>query len=289
MRDIVSGKTLNQIEWTPELSRRFWGDLAGSEFGAEIAFARFAAPFLCDLVSPYLDPAAAVLDFGGGDNLFLVRELLRRGYVVSAYEPNADIAERNRDLQFEPRFRGALGNVPNESFGTIFLSEVIEHLDDDALQGVIGTVTGALRAGGTLVVTTPDRENLFLANRFCPECRSLFHPWGHVRSFDRDQLERLLASFSLQCEALYNVDFSNAREPVQRGEKVAAEVRALAMQMRDAAAASFWGRWRQADRLREAAAALEAIAGPAPDGPANRATIGIGGTLVAVMRKPAAR
>ena len=215
----ASEVSLKQLTWTKELASSFWNDLAGISVLAEIAFAKFAAGPLVDIVQPYLRKSDIVLDYGGGDNLYLVRELLGRGYEVGCVEPNSEIERRNSDLIQFTNFRGAVRELERGTYDCVFFSEVIEHLDDADCEKAMLAISDCLKPGGLLVVTTPDNEDLVLASRYCPRCRHLFHPWGHIKSFTAGGLERVLAEHGFSCEELHSVDFSNARELVERARR----------------------------------------------------------------------
>jgi 2-polyprenyl-3-methyl-5-hydroxy-6-metoxy-1,4-benzoquinol methylase len=296
-------RKLESLRWTDELAHRFWNDLAGSEYLEQIAFSKFASGLLVDLAQPYLRQASRILDYGAGDNLYLVRELLRRGYLVSALEPNAVVRERNADLAQLANFQGTVAEVSSAAFDCIFLSEVIEHLSESALSGAMQSIVSGLASNGLLVVTTPDNENLLEASRYCPTCRQLFHPWGHVRSYSARQLEQTLADFGFACLELRSVDFSSNRETAVELGTTRAVLRTLATRLSEIAASADAGgssrlktvlgsildaAERRAKTLPGAildvAEQLRQLAGPAPEGDPKRMSIGDGGTLVAIAQ-----
>jgi 2-polyprenyl-3-methyl-5-hydroxy-6-metoxy-1,4-benzoquinol methylase len=296
-------RKLQPLQWTDELAQRFWNDLAGSEFLEQIAFSKFASALLVDLVQPYLRPDSRILDYGAGDNLYLVRELLRRGYPVSALEPNAEVRERNGDLAEQANFKGTISDVWPATFDCIFFSEVIEHLSEAALARVMHSIARGLKSNGTLVVTTPDNENLFEASRYCPTCRQLFHPWGHVRSFSAKELEKTLVGFGFTCLELRSVDFSSNRETAVELWNTRAALRTIATRLSEIAAS---GNGAASSGLKtllgsilevieprlktvlgsihDVAEQLRQLAGPAPAGDPRRTNIGNGGTLVAIAQ-----
>jgi hypothetical protein len=208
-------KELSVLRWTPELAQKFWNRLAGTEFQKRTAFARFAAPYLVELVKPYLRPDARVLDYGSGYNLYLIEELLRQGYRAGFFEPSVPSDEQHADLARHEHFLGGVSEIAGPQFDVVFLSEVIEHLFDEEIPVVLDRIHSCLLDEGVLILTTPCNEDLFASSRFCPKCDHLFHPWGHIRSFSPEQLVSLIARYGFECEALLNVDFSAAREPVE--------------------------------------------------------------------------
>jgi len=273
------------LRWTPELAYSFWSDLAGSKFLAETAFSRFAAPYLVDLVQDHINKEDAILDFGAGPNLYLVQELLRRGFRVGFYEPSPSLTASNIKLESNGQFLGAVSDLDSQKYECVFFSEVIEHLTDKSLKDVLTTLARIVKSGGLLVVTTPDSENLFNASRYCPVCKHLFHPWGHVRSFNSEQLRMTLANHGFHCEEIHSVDFSAAREPMEElkrlRETIAGMVRDFTKLQERNAIASQEVSWT----LKKYMELLIGIAGPHVSEDPKHRHIGFGGTLVAFARR----
>jgi hypothetical protein len=203
------------LEWTPDLAKRFWDDLADTDFLAGIAFSRFAAPYLVELCREYLSEKSIALDFGGGFNSYLARELLKKGVFVKIYEPSLQESQLVDELQQNPRFLGIDSTIIPSGYDVIFAVEVIEHLFDEDIRTVLQKIRTGLKTGGVFVVTSPNQEDLLLSSRYCPVCQHLFHPWGHLRSFTKDSLRNLLESSGFTCDAIFDVDFSNARMPIE--------------------------------------------------------------------------
>ena len=276
------------LTWTPELANSFWSDLANSDFLANISFSKFAAPLLVDLAEEHISKDDSILDFGAGAHLYLVQELLRRGFKVGFYEPNFSPGISSTQLGENKQFLGCLSDLDHQNFDCVFASEVIEHLTDESLNSVLSIFARIVKTGGLLIVTTPDTENLLSASRYCPICRHLFHPWGHVRSFNSEQLRELLANYGFECDAVHSVDFSAAREPMEELKKlrevVAAMKRDFISMKQDSATVSQEGMCTMEKYIE----LLSQICGPhVPEDPKRR-HIGFGGTLVAFARRQGA-
>lgn len=82
---------------------------------------------------------------------------------------------------------------PDRCFDVVIMSEVIEHLDDAVISATFREVTRVLRRHGRYLGTVPADEELEKSLVACPHCGEVFHRWGHVQSFSRDRLARLLA------------------------------------------------------------------------------------------------
>lgn len=139
-----------------------------------------------------------VLDFGCGPG-FIVDHLERLGtrwrytgldFSAASVRKVAEKASRH------PWFEGAVhvtklpSPLEDGAFDVVLLLEVVEHLDDDRLSAVLDEVRRLLRTGGTVVVTTPNEEDLSVCSKLCPECGAVFHEWQHVRSWTVARLAR---------------------------------------------------------------------------------------------------
>jgi SAM-dependent methyltransferase len=206
---------MKTLTWTPALVKRFWDDLADTDFLAGIAFSRFAAPYLVELCQDYLTEQSLALDFGGGFNSYLARELLKKAVFVKIYEPSLHESQLVDELRQNPRFLGIDSTMASNAYDLIFAVEVIEHLFDEDIRTVLQKIRAGLKTDGVFVVTSPNQEDLLLSSRYCPVCQHLFHPWGHLRSFTKDSLRNLLENSGFTCDAIFDVDFSNARLPIE--------------------------------------------------------------------------
>ncbi len=147
--------------------------------------------FLCRQIRP----PAAVLDIGVGDGTF-ERLALQRGLDVFCLDPNPRTIERIRQT-FALGERACVGYgqaipFPDAQFDAVVISEVLEHLDDDALAATLKESARVLKPGGELLGTVPARENLDEQRVVCPCCGETFHRWGHRQSFTIDRMRALL-------------------------------------------------------------------------------------------------
>jgi SAM-dependent methyltransferase len=139
---------------------------------------------------------ARVLNIGIGDGVF-EQLALARGLDVHALDPDADAitALRERLALGERAQAGRAEAIPFPSghFDAVVMSEVLEHLDDDALARARDEVQRVLRPGGRWIVTVPAREDLADQLVVCPHCGHHHHRWGHLQSFDEARLRAYLA------------------------------------------------------------------------------------------------
>lgn len=139
-------------------------------------------------------PGAArlVLDVGCG-SAFVARQLCPKGVRVVSM----DIAPAN--------VRGALSRYAYDThaalvadayrlpladgvFDCIVASEIIEHTVDP--QGFLAALLPKLKPGGTLVVSTPYREQI--AYSLCIHCNRLTPHNAHLHSFDKEKVRRMV-------------------------------------------------------------------------------------------------
>jgi SAM-dependent methyltransferase len=139
-----------------------------------------------------------VLNVGVGNGLF--EELaIQLGMDVYSLDPDGEsIARLNEDLGMKGQAKvGRLESIPfdEESFSAVIVSEVLEHLSDDALEKALSEIHRVLFRGGLVMGTVPAREKLSEQLTVCPHCDEKFHRWGHLQSFDEGRIGALLSQY----------------------------------------------------------------------------------------------
>ena len=76
-----------------------------------------------------------------------------------------------------------------ETFDSVVMSEVLEHLPDGILNQTLLEVKRILKNNGNFLITVPLNEVLLTNQAICPNCEFVFHRWGHVQSFTKESLE----------------------------------------------------------------------------------------------------
>ncbi|MBU2572077.1 MAG: class I SAM-dependent methyltransferase [Gammaproteobacteria bacterium] len=138
----------------------------------------------------------SILNIGVGNGT-LERLLLAKGADIFSLDPSEKAIANIREELGLPEASAKPGYsqeipFPDQSFDAVFMSEVIEHLDDDVLAMTLTEVTRVLKPGGRYLGTVPAEENLKDNEVVCPDCGKIFHRWGHVQSFSRERLRLLL-------------------------------------------------------------------------------------------------
>ncbi len=202
--------------WTHENVERFWTWVDGSPLD-DLSFGRQSGPLLLSAVEPWLVPDGRHLDIGAGDGS-MAELMLSSGYPVATLEPSKGRRARlDQRLERYAAYLGAIHAMDETApFDVVLATEVIEHVLEEDLPEFLRLIREALQAGGTLILSTPNRENLRDSLIYCPESEAVFHRWQHVHSFDKDSLGKLLADHGFVCETMHEVDFgaiSNRQSP----------------------------------------------------------------------------
>ena len=179
----------HDVDWTPETIRRFWDNYESEG----TYFSELVGRSLLDFIGL---PAGTAVDIGCGHG-GLVRHLLDRGWNVYAVDQSPESAALvTNTFAQNPRFKGS--SVPDQSVDAVFLIEVVEHLNDRALDNAVADARRMLKPDGRLIVTTPNNEDLKQSTVVCPECLARFHKMQHVRSWSAKTLADRLDSYGFR-------------------------------------------------------------------------------------------
>jgi ubiquinone/menaquinone biosynthesis C-methylase UbiE len=86
--------------------------------------------------------------------------------------------------------------LPDKSFGLALSSELLEHLPDEIMENVLKEMIRL--ADKYLLITVPYSEVLLQQSLPCPSCKTIFHAYGHLHSFDMNYLSSRLPANGLQ-------------------------------------------------------------------------------------------
>ncbi len=117
-----------------------------------------------------------VLNIGVGGGLF-EQMAQTQGLIVSSLDPDAAAVQRLCDqLGIDARPGNAQAMPFNDnSFDAAVASEVLEHLDAEALAQALVEIRRVLVPGGIFLGTVPYQENLMDSTIVCPHCGLRFH------------------------------------------------------------------------------------------------------------------
>lgn len=198
-----------QIEWTAENVKRIWDYTSGFP---ELYFTNQFGDIIINRFRKFIKKGNNVLDYGCGTG-FLIPHLLKLGANVTGLDfSDESINSVNIRFSSSSGFKGAfrIDEVikSGKKFDVLFLIEVIEHLDDKALNESFSNIKKMLSNDGILIITTPNEERLDESQVFCPNCEHLFHKWQHIRSWNQSTLSHCLEKNGFAVTESFVTDFS---------------------------------------------------------------------------------
>lgn len=171
---------------------KIWEHFQNDEEAGHVAFNAHAR---YEFLTRHIKAGTKVLNIGVGRGDF-ESLLIAKGANVSCLDPSERSINRMRErLGLGERAKVGFSQYmpfPDAIFDAVIMSEVLEHLDDEALRRTLMEVRRVLKSDGLFLGTVPAEENLLESRVVCPHCGKIFHRWGHVRSFSCSTLQCLL-------------------------------------------------------------------------------------------------
>lgn len=162
----------------------------------------------------HLKPGMTALNIGVGGGA-LERMAQEKGVDIHALDPSSRTIERIRDwLNLGEKAQAGYAQAmpfQDNHFDAVVMSEVLEHLNDEILPGALREVSRVLKPGGFLLASTPFCENLGDSEVVCPDCGKVFHKVGHVQSFDKDRMRRIVSNQGFCIEKIFITTFVDWR------------------------------------------------------------------------------
>lgn len=149
-----------------------------------------------DFVSKFVTNGR-VLTIGVG-NMYLESLLINKPgidlFVLDPSETSITNARETLNLTVLTSKVGYSQNIPydDSAFDFVIMSEVLEHLEDDVLSKTLNEVHRVLDVGGFFIGTVPYNEDLSKSKIICPNCECVFHKVGHVQSFTKESLIKVI-------------------------------------------------------------------------------------------------
>lgn len=198
------------IVWDEKLVIKFWDYY--SQY-PELYFTYQFGDNIVDVLSQYVKPGAAILDYGCGTG-FIIKHFIRKGFETYGADTSSQSVDFvNKQYKGEPNFKGAylLNDLfkLNKRFDVICVIEVIEHLSDEFLVPLVENVKKLGNPGGKIIFTTPNNERLNDSVVYCPVCEHTFHRWQHVRSWNVQSLTSFMEKNGLKIDKCFATDFSS--------------------------------------------------------------------------------
>lgn len=196
------------MEWTPERIKRFW------DWQSQFPDQYFTVQFGRHIASHFRPrlTGRSVLDLGCGTGGLLPHLCAAARTAAGADLSEASVAAANARCRGVARFGGAFTidalDKVGSHFDAILSVEVIEHLDDAALENLLATAYNLLAPGGQFIVTTPNDEDLTQSYIYSPATNEVLHRWQHMRSWNANTLPDRLKAASFSIERTYTLDFA---------------------------------------------------------------------------------
>jgi len=143
------------------------------------------------------DDVESILDVGCGDGRVTNALSFRYPLVIGV-----DISTTGLEKVQTKVVCGSGAAIPfmDNTFDLVLCGQVLEHLDDTALDATVSELTRVSRK--YVLVDVPSKENLELGMVKCNKCLSVFHSSLHLRSFSAESLKNQFAKNGniIQCE-----------------------------------------------------------------------------------------
>lgn len=147
---------------------------------------------IAEVINTIPNDVHSLLDVGCGNGAF-INTLAEKFDRIVGLDP---CEEALRYVKTE-KFRGDISKLPFEdkSFDMVTSLEVLEHLSLEDFKDGIAELQRV--SNKYILVTVPNKENLKYSQITCPKCYCRFNPCFHLRSFNENILQTLLADFRI--------------------------------------------------------------------------------------------
>ena len=138
----------------------------------------------------------SILDVGCGNGAF-INALI--GTFAGKKVVGLDSSEEALKYVRTDKIKGNITSLPfeNDSFDLVSCLEVLEHLPEDDFREGISELQRVSKSH--IIVTVPNQEELEASLVMCPKCYCSFNPYLHMRSFNKDNLNKIFKDLRLLC------------------------------------------------------------------------------------------
>lgn len=83
-----------------------------------------------------------------------------------------------------------------EKYDLVMSYDVLEHLRSNALQNAVNLIKAISKK--YIVINVPNNEDLELRRIKCSHCHTIYHPYGHINSFDLNKIVELFSNHNIK-------------------------------------------------------------------------------------------
>jgi SAM-dependent methyltransferase len=193
---------VHNVQWTGEKIGRFWDWENYGRKNQDAWFTLQVGDAIWNISKKYIPIKSTVLDYSAGHG-FMAKYILENSKnirVDCAEQSEEGINNEKKILSPYKNFGKAIRikeiQIDTEAhfYDAIYFNATIEHMSDNYLFPTLQEFKRLLRAGGSVIVTTDNDEDLERDFICCPDCGCVFHRVQHVRSFTKESLSNLMES-----------------------------------------------------------------------------------------------
>lgn len=165
-----------------------------SYYQSEAAHIFKGSAFRLNYLTRFLRKNDIVLNVGIGGGIF-ERYALDKGVRVFSIDPDCASLQVHEFDGYNP-VAGRLEALPfaDGCFDVVVVSEVLEHLSQEAFGQALNEIHRVLAKEGKIIGTVPCEEDLSENIVICPKCEEVFHKVGHMQSFSCRSMNEMLAN-----------------------------------------------------------------------------------------------
>lgn len=196
--------------WTKELVADFWDGMERAGVVDANSFGRMAKRCIYWVISKHLKEGGQHLDYGSGGGE-VAAYLTEKGFPFAVFEPSEERQKKTAArLSSLPGFLGEAPTIPEKSYDVVTCFEVLEHVLDDELENVLDTLSGHVKKGGKIIISTPNNEDLTHDTVYCPVSKKYFHRWQHLRQVNVKWLTAKFECRDFETLCTHQLDFNEA-------------------------------------------------------------------------------
>ena len=133
----------------------------------------------------------SIVDIGCGNGI--ITNVLAKNYDVTA----VDRSDHALSFVEAKKIKASSNAIPikDDSFDMVFSSELLEHLDDEVLEGTVSEIKRLSKK--YIFITVPNDENPDKLSIKCPKCKYVYNSPNHLRSFEINKLSSHFPEYKL--------------------------------------------------------------------------------------------